>query len=188
MQRPGSAASGLVLVLLAGACASSSLPTLPPSQPPAETGDIAGSRGAYEAAFITPGTPTGVYTLVARGALGCWFGAGGPLKATHVFQAEAEPPTKGGAAEIVLHERDVTLRDQRGVRAYRISFVSDATGVRVGTSALKIEPQLAQLMAKDVGAWARGGSSCELRSIMPPAPPAPVSGKSGSGPGSSKKR
>jgi len=52
-----------------------------------------------------------LYELVARGALGCWFGAGGPLKTSHVFQAEAAPPAEGGAAEIVLHERELAGED-----------------------------------------------------------------------------
>ncbi len=44
----------------------------------------------------------------------------GPLLQSHIFHADAEPAAKGGEVEIVLHERDVTLRDQRGVRAYRV--------------------------------------------------------------------
>jgi hypothetical protein len=187
MQSPASAATGLVLMLLAGACTSSSLPTLPPPMPAGETGDSSGPpRGAYETAVVVSGTPTGVYTVVARGVLGCWFGADGPLKATHVFHADAAPPATGGAAEIALHERDVTYRDQRGVRAYRIAFSTEATGVRVGSSALKMEAQLAQIMAKDVEVWAKGGAGCLLRTLLPP--PAPVAGKGLPGPAVDKKR
>jgi hypothetical protein len=109
--------------------------------------------------------------------LNCWFGAEGPLKASHVFQAQAEPPATGGAAEIIVHERDVALRDQRGPRAYRISFAVEAAGVRVGVAALKFEPPVAQAMARDVESWAKGGTGCELRKIMPP--PAPPVAKGG---------
>lgn len=179
MQGPGSVSIGLVLVAFAGACTSGNAPTLPPSQPAFETGNLA--QAPIESALIVSGTPTEVYALVARGALGCWFGADGPLKATHVFQAEAAPPVKGGAAEIVIHERDVTLRDQRGVRACRIAFAGDTLGVRVVTSTLRIEPQLAQLMEKDVEVWARGGSGCQVRTLFPAPAAVPGAGKAGPG-------
>jgi hypothetical protein len=189
MPRPGSTAVALALAALAGACASTSLPTL---LPPGSVGDgkPAATGGAAEAAFIAPGTPIEVYTLVARGALNCWFGADGPLKATHLFHADAAPPATGRATEIVIRERDATLRDQRGPRAYRISFASEASGVRVGAQALKFDAAVAQAMAKDVEVWSKGGAGCQLRVLMPP-PPRPVAskargGKSGSGKG--KKR
>jgi hypothetical protein len=169
-------ALGILLLAIGGGCASPSLEALLPLQPaPAtdQTGSLATPKTAYETATIAPGTPTDVYALVARGVLNCWFGAGGPLKASHVFQAEAEPPSKGGTAEIVIHERDVALRDQRGTRAYRVSFASEASGVRVGMTALKFETKVAEAMAKDVEVWAKGGAGCQLRAVMPPpAPPA----------------
>lgn len=172
----GAGALGILLLAIGGGCASPSLEALLPLQPPAETdktGSLPTPTTAYETAAIAPGTPTEVYTLVARGVLNCWFGAGGPLKASHMFQAEAEPPSKGGTAEIVIHERDATLRDQRGTRAYRISFASEASGVRVGMTALKFETKVAQAMAKDVEVWAKGGTGCQLRAALPPpAPPA----------------
>jgi hypothetical protein len=123
---------------------------------------------------MATGTPTGVFAQVARGALGCWFAANGPLKASHVYRAEAEPPAKGGDAEIVIFERDVSLRDQRGTRAYRISFDSEGGGVRVTATALKFEPKLTEAMARDVGTWAKGGSGCQLRALLPPPAPAPA--------------
>ena len=140
----GSHAPFAVLVLAAiaawqlprGGCSSLTLPTLP-AQPkqPAPAADGAGQPAdptPIETAFIVPGTPTASYAIVARGALNCWLGAAGPLHATHVFAAEAAPPNQGGAAEIVLHERDPTFRDQRGPRALRVSFEQAQGGVRVG--------------------------------------------------------
>jgi hypothetical protein len=103
-----------------------------------------------------------------------------------VFQAEAAPPAKGGAAEIVIHERDTSFRDQRGVRAYRISFSGEATGVRVGMTALKFETKLAQAMARDVENWAKGGAGCQLRALLPPPPP--PAGKTVKGRATTKKR
>jgi hypothetical protein len=162
----------LVPAALAGACASSSLSPLPPGQgasgaPAPSPGSLAG----LETTLIVSATPTATYAHVARGILGCWFGADGPLKATHVFHAEAQPPAEGGAAEIVVHERDVSLRDQRGVRAYRIGIAKEPAGARLVAAALKMEPRLARVMAKDVEVWAKGGTGCQLRSQFP-APPA----------------
>lgn len=137
--------------------------------------------GTVEASFIVPGTPTGVYALVARQALACWFGSDGPLKATYIYNATAEPPAKGGSAEIVIRERDATLRDQRGTRAYVVSFEAAASGVRVVTSPLKVEPPVAQAMAKDVEAWSKGGAGCQLRVVMPPPPPPPPPAKAKTG-------
>jgi hypothetical protein len=108
---------------------------------------------------------------VARGALGCWFAADGPLKATHVYRAEAQPPAKGGDAEIVIHERDATVRDLRGPRAYRISFAAELSSVRVSMLATRFEPKLTRAMAKDVESWAKGGEGCELGALLPPPPP-----------------
>ncbi|MBX9592229.1 MAG: hypothetical protein K2X43_23295 [Hyphomonadaceae bacterium] len=162
---------------LALAACTASLPVLPPAQAPVPTGSADRSAAPLETAVIVPGTPTEVYALVARGALGCWFGAEGPLKPTHVFQAEADPPAKGGAAEIVLHERDESARDKRGVRAYRMSFTTEPAGVRMQVSVLKMEPQLAALMSKDAEVWAKGGTGCQLRRPAPPQPPTPVAGK-----------
>jgi hypothetical protein len=109
--------------------------------------------------------------------LGCWFGSG-PLKASHVYRAEAEPPTKGGEAEIVIHERDLTLRDQRGTRAYKVMFAGEGSGVRVTIMPLKIEAKLAEAMARDVETWAREGAkpgaACQLRALFPPPPPPPT--------------
>jgi len=176
MQGPGSRAIALALAAFAGACTSSGLPKLPPAEPAPESTGRPALQGPVESALMVSGTPTGVYAQVARGILNCWFGAEGPLKAGHVFQAQAEPPATGGAAEIVVHERDVTLRDQRGTRAYRISFAAEATGVRVGVMALKFELPVAQAMARDVEVWAKGGAGCELRKVMPPPPPAAPKG------------
>jgi hypothetical protein len=184
---------GVLVHALAGGCTSASLPALlGPPEPgrtgPDQPGSILAASGPYETAAIVSGTPTQVYALVARGALACWFGPGGPLKASHVFRAAAEPPAKGGTAEIVIHERDRSFRDQRGVQAYRIAFASEIGGVRVGTTALKFEPARAQAMAKDVEIWAKGGSSCRLPGPMPPSPAKGKGGKVGKVPAASKKR
>lgn len=169
----------LLTLLTAAGCASSALPTLPPAQAPELPKQAGGetSRDAAETVSVVPGNPTDVYALVARGAHRCWFGADGALKATHVFHAEAEPPAKGGAAEIVLHERDETLRDKRGARAFRVTFSAIPAGVRVGVDTPKMERQLAQIMTKDVMTWVKGGGECSLQRPAPPIPPPSAKGK-----------
>jgi hypothetical protein len=190
---PGLITLGVLLHAILAGCTPTTLPGLlgPPLPESDKTGptqpeNLASSSGPHEASAIVPGSPTQVYALVARGALGCWFSPGGPLKASHVFRAEAEPPAKGGGAEILIHERDRSFRDQRGVRAYRIAFASEITGVRIDMTALKFEAARAQAMAKDVETWAKGGSSCQLRALVPP--PAPAKGKVVKGPAAGKAR
>ena len=190
MQRSGFISFIPILVLATAACTTSSLPTLPPPQPAPQADNAEHSQPPTERVSIVPGSPTDVYALVARGALRCWFGADGPLKPTHVFHAEAESPAKGGAAEMVLHERDETLRDKRGARAFRVSFAGEPAGVRVAVAIPKMDQQLALLMVKDVEAWTKGGTDCELRKHMPPPqqPLTAVVGKGNSGAGKSKGR
>lgn len=180
MQGPSFISFFPVLALATAAC-TSSLPTLPPpAQPPPQADSAERSEAPAELVLIVPGSPTDVYALVARGALRCWLGADGPLKPTHVFHAEAESPAKGGAAEMVLHERDETLRDKRGARAFRVSFAGEAADVRVTIAMPKMKQQLAQLMVKDVAAWIKGGADCEVRKHMQPPPLTAVVGKSNS--------
>jgi hypothetical protein len=136
-----------------------------------ETGSLATRSVPLETSALVSGTPTGVFAEVARGALGCWFAPDGPLKATHVYRAEAQPPAKGGDAEIVIYERDASMRDLRGPRAYRVAFAAEISSVRVTMTTLKLEPKLAEAMAKDVESWARGGESCQLRAVLPPPAP-----------------
>jgi len=182
MSRRTCTALAALVAACAGACSSANLPTLPdPGTSQIETGAPAAAAPSpfapVETATIAPGTPTEVYALVARGILGCWFGANGPLKTTHIFNADAAPPSRGGTAEIVLHERDPTLRDQRGVRAFRVAFSSAAAGVHVVVTRIKMPSPQAELMARDVETWAKGGSGCltgpltQPASTPPPAPP-----------------
>ena len=173
-QRAGSAVC-VTLALLAGACASNGLPNVAVGAAQIET-SAAGAAGsgttdrvaeAYEAATTVSGDPTSLYTLVARGIHACWFGAGGPLGNTHVFRAEAQSPTKGGQAEIIIHERDVALTDQRGPQALRIAFENNGGVVRVATKVLKVPPGYGEPLTRDVETWAKGGSGCQLRASFP---------------------
>jgi hypothetical protein len=172
-----SPALALAVVLAAGGCSpGANLPALPTASPTSlQTGAIAdpAKEEPIEAATVVAGTPTDVYAAVASGMLRCWLGAGGPLKATHVFHADAAPPSEGGAAEIVLHERDPSMRDQRGARAFRVALAAEGGSVRVAVTAIKIAAPLSELMARDVATWASGGSGCQARALSPPSPPQP---------------
>jgi hypothetical protein len=148
--------------------ASQTLAPQPMAPQRTESARPGGQSAPFESAFIAEGNPTGLYALIARGALSCWLGAGGPLNGTHVFAAEAAPPTQGGAAEIVLHERDRDLRDQRGPRALRIRLERASGGVRVGFTNLRFDGQLAERMARDVASWAKGGTGCGTEVPKPP--------------------
>jgi len=104
---------------------------------------------------LVAGTPTEVYTRVARGALTCWFGASGPLKAAYIYHAEAEPASKGGASEIKIMTRDAAAADPRALRAYRVVFAPSESGTRIEIENARMQEPLATRMRLDVKRWAR---------------------------------
>lgn len=100
------------------------------------------------------GTPTEVYTRIARGAVTCWFGATGPLKGRHIYHADAQPQSKGGAAEITIFQKDSSHPDPRALKAYWIGIVPTGEVPRVEVQNFKIEEPLASRMQADVNRWA----------------------------------
>lgn len=127
--------------------------------------------------FLVPGTPADIYVMVARGAMSCWFSPAGPLRRSHVFTADVDPPARGGAALISLHEKDVKAGDQRGARAYQIAMTTAPGGTQVAIATPKMPPEIAEAMKVDVQIWARGKQSCEVSTLLAPTPVAskPVS-------------
>ena len=122
-----------------------------------------------------PGSALDAYSAVARGALVCWVGANGPLKLTHIFHAEAMPPSAGGGAEIVLHQRDPSQPSPRGVRALRIAFADNGGGTaRIEFQNMKLPQDLSDAMQKDALAWAAKGQSCEAQVVRPPTAAVPA--------------
>lgn len=105
-------------------------------------------------------TPIETYALVARGATSCWFGAGGALRKAYVFYADADPPSSGGKAEIILHERDPAAPTPRGAKAYRIGFSSEADMTKVSPENTKLPTAMAQDIEKDVYRFAGGDLAC----------------------------
>jgi len=163
------------LALGVSGCAGTGVPVLPPGSSATETASTANPSAPLGSGpepvaktVMAAGTPTEVYELVASGALGCWFGVGGPLKDTHVFRAEAKPPADGGAAEIVLYERDDTFSDRRGPRAFRVALTHAPGGAQVSIANIKMPAASAEAMFKDTETWATGGKGCDLRRLFPP--------------------
>ena len=75
------------------------------------------------------GSATEIYSRIATGAMGCWFGASGPLKKDYIYHADADAPSRGGKAEIV-QQRLRSLYD--AVEAE----VGGALGIEAGFNAL----------------------------------------------------
>lgn len=120
------------------------------------------------AAITTPaerepeGSATELYTLIARGAVGCWFGGAGPLKKDYIYHAEADAPSRGGKAEIIVHVRDPSQPNPRGAKAYRIKIdPKDEVSATITTENLKMPEAVAAAMAADVARWSRGDQGCE---------------------------
>jgi hypothetical protein len=106
------------------------------------------------------GSPTEVYTRIARGALTCWFGAAGPLKARYIYHAEAEPPSKGGSSEIEIFAKEEGASDPRALRAYRVVISTAELKTKLEIENVKMnEPLLSRLNA-DVSRWAADEAGC----------------------------
>lgn len=130
------------------------------------------------------GSPTEVYERIARGALSCWFGTAGPLKAEYVYHAEADPPGKGGKAEISIHERNRIYDTPKGARVYRIAIAAESDTTTLSFENLKLPDPLAAKMEADARRWGSGAIGCAEAqaggwSENAPAPPShpPTDGK-----------
>lgn len=112
------------------------------------------------------GTPTEVYARVARGALGCWFAPEGGMKKDYIYHADAEAPSRGGSAVIVLHRRDPSQPNPRGAKYYRIRIAKDpsSSATSVKTENLKMSEALAAGLDADVRRWAHGEQGCAAQS------------------------
>jgi hypothetical protein len=100
------------------------------------------------------GTPTEVYTRIGRGALLCWFGGNGPLKGKYIYHADAEPPSRGGRAEIGIHTIDTTGPTPRGPKVFRIGIVPEGQTAALTVENTKLPDTLARQMWEDAHRWA----------------------------------
>ena len=150
MLRPALTGLAALFSLLVGGC-SGNAPSLPAL--PQLTGTVT------EAPIV--GSPTEVYERVARGAMSCWFGTNGPLKADYVYHAEAEPAGKGGKAEIVIHERDRRpTENPKGLRAYRVAITPEDGQTTLVFENLKLPEPIAKAMEADARRWGTGALGC----------------------------
>ena len=106
------------------------------------------------------GSATEVYTRVARGVLTCWMGAHGSLKGTHLFQAEAQPRTQGGAAEINVHERIKNAPNQPGRKVFSVSITPVGDQASVVAENLALPREQGDSMREDVERWAANEEGC----------------------------
>ncbi len=141
------------------------------TSPPATAVETAGAAGiaatpvSPPVASVHPNAPTEIYTRIARGANICWFGPQGSLKATHVFHADVQPPTSGGAAEIVLQQRDpvtATSQSPRSLRAFRIVITASGDGSHMSSENLRFPETVGKTMQEDVARWAKGETGCSI--------------------------
>jgi hypothetical protein len=92
--------------------------------------------------------------------MACWFGTAGPLKVNYIYHAEAKPASQGGKSEIVIHERDRTSENPRGLRAFRVAIAPKGETASVTIENLKLPEPLAASMDDDVRRWAAGAIGC----------------------------
>lgn len=131
------------------------------AQPPAEeSGAAATLKAMLPKGEQVIGTPTELYTRIARGALTCWFGASGPLKGQYMYHADADPPSKGGRSEITIRVKDTTASDPRSLRAYRVMIAPGETGAVLDIENSKIPEPLAASLTSDVRRWAGDEEGC----------------------------
>lgn len=175
--------AGTLSALVVTGCSGGEAPTLTLPKMP-ELPSVASIAPAVPERPV--GSATEIYARVARGANTCWFvGSGpnqaGPLKKDYIYHAEADAPSRGGKAEIVIHVRDPAQPNPRGAKAYRINIDPDGDGANMKTENLKMPDQVAAAMTADVNRWAKGDQGCQGASTVagwgaapPPPPAAPV--------------
>jgi hypothetical protein len=118
------------------------------------------------------------YSRLAGGLLKCWFGADGPLRASHIFHGEL-PAAPGAGSEIILHERDPTQPNPRGTKAMRIAIVRDGDDRSTITfEAPRLKPEIATAIVTDANAWLRANEvACSAGPFRPMPPPVVVAKK-----------
>lgn len=152
------AALSLIVAAAASGCSGLSLPPVEeilPEEPK--------RKAEHEPVPVAPGrvsgTPTEVYTRMARGILTCWFGADGPLKKDYIYHAAAEPASKGGNARIRIMTRDHEAEDPRALRAY-MATISPGGTTKVEVENRRLPAHLADGLRQDIERWATGEDGC----------------------------
>ena len=91
----------------------------------------------------------------------CWFAVGGPLKKDYFYHATAAPASRGGKAQIVIHERDTTQPNPRGLKSYIVNIEpTGESSATVRAENLKMTDAFAGAMTNDVARWTKGEDGC----------------------------
>lgn len=158
--------AAVLMAASTGACAGGpALPALP---------DLPGTNEPLRAS----GRVTDVYMRVAHGASECWFGAAGVLKATHIFHADLDPPSKGERAVITVQEIDRTQVSPWGRRVFRIQLTPADGATAIAVDNIAMPEEVAKRMRADVFQWIEGKSACSTKEAPDLAPPATTSSTS----------
>ena len=133
-----------------------------------------------EAPSAPQGSATDIYARVAQGAMGCWFSPKGGMKKDYIYHAEADAPSRGGKAEIVVHKRDPSQPNPRGAKAYKVLITpTGETSATVTTQNVHLPEAQATAMTDDVNRWAKGQTGCSapvpaVQADATPVAPMPV--------------
>jgi hypothetical protein len=104
------------------------------------------------------------------------------MKKDYIYHAEADAPSRGGKAEIVVHTRDPSQPNPRGAKAYKVLITPKTeTSATVVTENLRMPEAQGAAMTSDVNRWAKGEEGCEqaatAAAVSVPAPaPVPATG------------
>lgn len=159
-------AVALILACAGSGCAGTApvIGALSPAEMEQSQGGVPSAAAALQGILLPQdlvvGTPTEVYTRIARGALTCWFGADGPLKARYIYHAEAEPASKGGRSEIKIMTRDHAAEDPRALRAYRVTILPSEGRTKVEVENTRLAEPLAARLKVDVERWSKDDGGC----------------------------
>lgn len=146
----------VLATLLLGACSQvAPLPELPAAVPVGEVGQVSG-------------TVTDVYSRIARGSRGCWFGPDGVLEKRYIFHADVAPESRGGMAVISIHERERELETPWGRRVFRVQLTPAGASTRIDVENLLMPDDIADRMRGDLFHWAAGKPACSTRESPPP--------------------
>lgn len=164
---PSYAAFALILAGAGGGCSGLSLPAIESigsgEATPGETKAEAAPKSDTQPLMISAsavGSPTEVYTRLARGVLTCWFGADGPLKKSYIYHAQADPASKGGNSRIRIMTRDHEADDPRALRAYMVQISPGDGRTKVEVENRRLPAHLADALKKDIERWATGEDGC----------------------------
>lgn len=184
VRRPSRMVPVLLAVAALAGCAGNAPQLQSLSVPPAsETLSSAGVASSPANNGEAPGIPvpgavgsaTDIYSHIARGAMACWFAVNGPLKKDYIFHATADAPSRGGKAEIVIHRRDPTQPNPRGIKAYiaEIQPTGEASAT-ITVENRKMPDAYAAAMTDDISRWSKGEQGCTDPSTAAGWAPAPL--------------